>query len=178
MSNPPVPVFFATTHPARRGSGFATIDRRFWLVAVLGTLLAVVALGVPTAVIPNPFFTRMTPTGILDVIFLAATSPLMGLTLATFVAKPQQVVEDPHDATGGTRTSLAGIGAFLAIGCPICNKIVVGLLGISGTLTVFAPIQPVIGVASVTLLAGTLAYRLRQRTRGCTRCQATGKIGG
>ncbi len=33
-----------------------------------------------------------------------------------------------------------------------------------------APIQPIIGVASLAVLAGTLTYRLRQIGRGCERC--------
>lgn len=152
---------------------FATFDRRFWLAAIALTVVALVLLGVPTAVVPNPFFTRMTPTQPLDVVFWLSSSVLMGLTFATFVARPRDAVVDPHGGMGGAPTSLAGIGAFLAIGCPICNKIVVGLLGVSGALTVFAPIQPLIGFTSVVLLGGTLAYRLRQRTRGCPRC-ATG----
>ena len=62
-----------------------------------------------------------------------------------------------------TRVGLASVGAFLAIGCPICNKVVVALLGVSGALSVFAPIQPIIGAASIALLAGSLAWRLRDR---------------
>jgi hypothetical protein len=33
-------------------------------------------------------------------------------------------------------------------------------------MTVFAPIQPILGAASIVLLAGTLAWRLRLRARG------------
>ncbi len=33
-------------------------------------------------------------------------------------------------------------------------------------MTVFAPLQPVIGAVSLALLAGTLAWRLRLRVRG------------
>ncbi|MEX2546256.1 MAG: hypothetical protein WD830_00540 [Chloroflexota bacterium] len=156
----------------------ATLDRSFWLGAMVGTVIALVVLGVPTAVVPNPFFVRMTPTQPLDVAFWLISSPLIGLTLATYVAKPAQWAVDRHSGAGGAPTSIAGIGAFLAIGCPICNKIVVGLLGVSGALTVFAPLQPAIGVASVALLAVSLAYRLRQRTRDCPRCTSvTGAIG-
>lgn len=147
-----------------------TLDRRFWLAAVAGTIVALIVLGVPSAVVPNPFFIRMTPTQPLDVAFWLSSSPLIGMTFATFVAKRADAAVDRHSGAGTAPTSLAGIGAYLAIGCPICNKIVVGLLGVSGALTVFAPIQPLIGASSVVLLAGTLAYRLRERARGCARC--------
>ncbi len=59
-----------------------------------------------------------------------------------------------------------GLAAFLAIGCPVCNKIVLVALGTTGALTIWAPLQPVIGAASLLLLAGTLAWRLRVRVRG------------
>ena len=62
--------------------------------------------------------------------------------------------------------TVAGLGTFLAIGCPVCNKIALVLLGASGALTVFAPLQPLIGAASLGLLAGTLAWRFRLRARG------------
>ena len=55
------------------------------------------------------------------------------------------------------------VGVFLAIGCPICNKIALLLLGTSGALNLFAPIQPILGAASVALLAATLAWRITLR---------------
>jgi hypothetical protein len=48
-----------------------------------------------------------------------------------------------------------------AIGCPICNKIVVFILGVSGALTYWAPVQPFLGAAAVALLAWTLHLRIR-----------------
>ena len=70
------------------------------------------------------------------------------------------------ETRGTTLGAIAGFGAFLAIGCPVCNKIALVLLGTSGALTIFAPIQPLIGAASLALLAGTLAWRLRSRALG------------
>jgi hypothetical protein len=46
------------------------------------------------------------------------------------------------------------------VGCPACNKIAVLLLGVSGALNLWAPIQPLVGVASVGLLAWALQRRL------------------
>ena len=127
-------------------------------------------LGLPTAVIPNPFFIRMTPTEPLNVIVLLASAPLGGLLLATYVSKRSAAVTDVHADVGGGRATLGGVAAYLAIGCPICNKIIVAVLGVSGALSVFAPLQPLIGAASILLLAATLAWRLRLRARGCARC--------
>jgi hypothetical protein len=43
---------------------------------------------------------------------------------------------------------------------PVCNKLVVLLLGVSGALTVWALLQPVLGLASVALLGWALRTRL------------------
>ena len=145
-------------------------DRRFWVVAALATLASLAILGVPTAVIPNPFFIRMTPTEPLNVAVLVFSAPLMGLLVATYLAPDPRRLAEPHDAGGSGRTTLGGVAAYLAIGCPICNKIIVAVLGVSGALTVFAPLQPIIGLASVTLLTATLAWRLRRRIQGCPAC--------
>ncbi len=146
------------------------LDLRFWIVAMIGTIAAALALGVPTAVIPNPFFGRMTPTEPVNLVVWLASAPLMGLLVATYLARTPARDVDIHEASGGGRMTAGGIAAFLAIGCPICNKVVVAALGVSGALNVFAPLQPLIGAASVALLAGTLLWRLRMRSRGCERC--------
>jgi hypothetical protein len=53
------------------------------------------------------------------------------------------------------------------VGCPVCNKLVVVLLGSSGALTYFAPVQPLLGLLAVTLSATALAVRLRGFFAGC-----------
>ncbi len=145
-----------------------TLDRRFWLVAAATTVVALLALGVPTAVVPNPFFLRMTPTEPFNVAVWLLSAPLIGLVTAASLVP----VREPHGrpAAQSGRATLAGVGAYLAIGCPICNKIVVAALGVSGALNVFAPIQPLIGGGSVLLLGATAAWMLRRRARGCERC--------
>ncbi|MBI3745218.1 MAG: hypothetical protein HY264_01580 [Chloroflexi bacterium] len=146
------------------------MDRRFWIAAIGGTIVALILLGVPSAVIPNPLFIRMTPTEPFNIAVWLASAPLVGLLLATYLAKGGAAATDIHAGVGAGRATLGGVAAYLAIGCPICNKIVVLALGVSGALNVFAPLQPLIGAASVALLAGTLAWRLRMRARGCARC--------
>jgi hypothetical protein len=49
---------------------------------------------------------------------------------------------------------------------PVCNKVVVGLLGAAGAMQWWAPLQPLLGVASVALLAWALRTRLRTE-RAC-----------
>jgi hypothetical protein len=129
-------------------------------------------LGVPTAVIPNPFFIRMTPTETFNVVIWLASAPLIGLLVATYVRPPRHAIGHRRDEPGAGRATLGGVAAYLAIGCPICNKVVVAALGVSGALSIFAPLQPLIGAASVALLGATLAWRLRARARRCERCAA------
>ena len=40
-----------------------------------------------------------------------------------------------------------------AVGCPVCNKLVLLALGASGAVSWFAPIQPFLAIASVVLMA-------------------------
>ena len=160
----------------------ATIDRRFTMHAVLWAALSVVAFGLVAAIIPNPIFGRQVPVEPFAIGVWLISAPLMGLLGATYTAPrttasagPAPFILAPSAATAGrdgtTIGAVASLGAFLAIGCPVCNKIALVLLGTSGAMTVFAPLQPAIGAASIILLAGTLAWRFRIRTRGesCSR---------
>lgn len=132
---------------------------RLLLVAILGTALAAVAIGIPTDVVPNAWFIRMTPIEPEQYVFWAATSVLTGLLLASYLLP----------AGGGVGTSPIGGGLLgvLAVGCPICNKAVVALLGVSGALNVFAPVQPLIGLLGVGLVATALILRLRAYSQAC-----------
>ena len=165
----------ASARELRPGSVAAlrsTLDRRFLSVAIGATAGSLLVLGVPTAVIPNPFFIRMTPTDAFNVLVWLATAPLIGLLVATYVRPPLRAFDREHGEPGAGRTTVAGIAAYIAIGCPICNKVVVAALGVSGALNYFAPLQPIIGAASLVVLGGTLAWRLRDRARRCARCAA------
>jgi hypothetical protein len=157
----------------------ATIDRRFALHAVLWTAASLLVFGLVAAIIPNPVFGRQIPPASFAIAVWLVSAPLMGLLGATYSAPvaPTGATAEPMPLVFATTAGAAGregtalgtaasIGAFLAIGCPVCNKIALVLLGTSGAMTVFAPLQPVIGAASLVLLAGTLAWRFRLRVRG------------
>jgi hypothetical protein len=148
----------------------STLDGRFWVVGAVATIGSLLLLGVPTAIIPNPFFVRMTPTETFNVVVWLASAPLVGLLIATYVRAPGHAPGHEGGERGAGRATLGGVAAYLAIGCPICNKIIVAVLGVSGALNVFAPLQPIIGAASIALLGATLAWRLRDRARRCERC--------
>jgi hypothetical protein len=153
------------------------LDRRFFAWAIAWSLVSLVAFGLIAAIIPNPVFGRQIPPEPFAIAVWLVSAPLMGLLGATFTARavPARATMgavvlvpagDLSERQGTTIGTVASLGAFLAIGCPVCNKIPLVLLGTSGAMTLFAPIQPIIGAASLMLLAGTLAWRFRLRARG------------
>lgn len=143
------------------------LDAWSYAVGAVAAILTTLAIGVPTAVIPNGLFTRMTPTRPQDYLFLALTALLVGLIVATYVTPLRE------HATAGVsegRLTIGGLLSFLAVGCPICNKLIVLALGISGALRYFAPVQPLLGAASIALLGVTAWTRLRTLRTGCAVC--------
>jgi hypothetical protein len=132
------------------------MDRWYWIKASFIAAASALVIAIPTRLIPNDFFTRMTPSRPQDYAFLFVSSALVGLT---FAARPP---------AGGAEQSalLGGVGTYLAVGCPICNKVVVALLGASGAMTYFAPIQPILGAGAVALLFVALTRRLRAINAG------------
>lgn len=104
--------------------------------------------GVPTAMIPNPFFIRMTPVSWYDWLVLILTSLLAGTYIGLYYyKKQQQTTKAACTATSGTFLG------FFSYGCAICNKLLVFLLGFTGVITYFMPVQPYIGVLSIFLLS-------------------------
>jgi hypothetical protein len=126
-----------------------------WLRAVVYGAVAAVLIAVPSDLIDTPLFGRPVDTRPIDYLILAVTASLIGLIFAIRV--PQDEVSEKQD----TRTVWGGFVSFLAVGCPVCNQLVVGLVGTSGALSWWAPVQPVVGLAAVAILGWTLRYRLR-----------------
>lgn len=127
---------------------------RRWLAATLGAVVFALAAGVPTDVVPTSLFTRMTSVQWWNYPILVTTALLGGLVVATYVRTPAK-------SNGMGKTAGGGLLSALAIGCPVCNKLVVFALGFSGALTIWAPLQPVLGLASLALLGWALRSRLR-----------------
>jgi hypothetical protein len=146
---------------AEARTGWASLPRYAWAVALGAAGLALLAIGIPTDVVPNPWFTRMTPVRVADVVFLALTALLTGALGATYLRRL-------NDRTPGAAVG-SGVLSVLAVGCPVCNKLVVALLGISGALSYFAPLQPLLGSAAVALVATAVGVRLRRLGRACSR---------
>lgn len=165
----------AHVEDGRRASLLAPLrafSRRQWLAALGATGGALLVLGVPTAIVPNPVFGRIIPTTALDVVVWLISSFLLGLLVATYA--PGMRLDVGERAPGG-RIGAAGIVTYLAIGCPICNKLLLLVLGTSGTLQLFAPLQPLLGVLAITGLVVSLWLRLRQLARRSA-CPLPGRV--
>ena len=157
------------------------LDLRFAGWATVWTAIALVAFGLVSAIIPNPVFGRQIPPEPFAIWVWLASAPLMGIVGATYTAPARSATTAarplggtgasdaaviPAEQRGTTLGAVGSFGAFLAIGCPVCNKIALVLLGTSGALTIYAPLQPVIGAVSLALLVGTIVWRFRLRARG------------
>jgi len=141
-----------------------TWSRRRWIAAVGGTLAAFLLLGLTTAVIPNPVFGRSIEPTDWAMKVLILTSALSGLLFATYVRnEPGPVHAERADsvAKGG---AVGGLLTYFAIGCPVCNKLVLLALGTTGAVEFFAPVQPYLGVAGLGILGVALIYRLRRES--------------
>ncbi|WP_342786790.1 hypothetical protein [Streptomyces qinzhouensis] len=142
---------------------------RQWLVAAAAAVLAAVVIGVPTGVVPSSLYTRMTPVLWWNYPVWGAGSVLTGLLAATYATGPGRAPKgagaagaDPaRRGPRGVRAIAGGVLSVLAVGCPVCNKLVVLALGTTGAMSYWAPAQPVLAVASVALLAHALVKRLR-----------------
>jgi hypothetical protein len=126
------------------------------LVAVMTGLGWLVLSGVPTDIIGTSLFTRMTPVEWWNYPVWLGSAVLVGLLAATYVTG------SGAGCSSGSRGKALGGGllSVFAIGCPICNKLVVMALGVSGALAYFTPIQPILGILSIGLLLYTLHMRL------------------
>jgi hypothetical protein len=165
----------------------AWVDAKFRVHVLLWAVLSALAYGLDAAIIPNPVFGREIPPASFAVVVWIVSAPLTGIIGATY-SSPWAAATTPLVILGddGSRRAaraatapvederatwlggVASFGTFLAIGCPLCNKLALLLLGTSGALSIWAPIQPVLGAASLVLLAATAVWRLRLRASGAT----------
>jgi hypothetical protein len=141
-----------------RGTGRALQPESYLGTGLLyglgGGIATLVLIGVPTVLIPNPWFGREIPPRPLDYVVLALTVLLVAALAATY-AWPLACPTRERSLTAG------GLLSFFAVGCPVCNKLAVLALGWSGAMTYFAPLQPLLGAVAVLLLAATFVARLR-----------------
>lgn len=138
---------------------------RRWVTAAVSGVIVAALVALPTAVIPNPIFGRDIETTWWSYPVVLISGVLGGLLIATYVREPGNEEIDTAAKVG----TAGGLLAFFAVGCPVCNKLVLLALGTSGAISWFAPIQPFLAVASVIVMAWALHLRLR----GMTSCTMT-----
>jgi hypothetical protein len=132
---------------------------RRWRAAALSAVVIALIMAVPTAIIPTPIFGRSVEVTWWSYPVVVLTAVLGGLLFATYVREP---------GDGGQReeptSKLAiagGVLSYLAVGCPVCNKLVLLALGASGAMTWFAPVQGYLAIVAIGLMVGALIIRLR-----------------
>lgn len=163
-TDPAVTTSTATAAP--RVSAFVALrgwSARQWGFAALAAVVTALVIGVPTDVIPNPVFGRPVDVTWWSPWVLAVTAVLAGLLVGTYVRNPGDAPpgRDPELDKASNTATIGGLLGYFAVGCPVCNKLALVALGSSGALKYFAPLQPILAVASIVLLAVALRGRLR-----------------
>ncbi len=133
-----------------------TWSARRWLTAFAAAAAFMLFVAVPTDLVDTPVFGREVPPTWWAWPSLLMSSLLGGLLVATYVRAPSQ-----PDRTSSRRGGWAGgLLTYFAVGCPVCNKLVLLALGSAGAMTWFEPFQPVLQAAAVLLLIWALRSRL------------------
>ena len=154
-------------HVQTLAAAFSMFTPKAWIITALAAAIGLVVIGLPTAIYENLFFVRMTPVRPQDYDIWVVSSVLIGLIVGSYFAGGSKAGEE--------KVLSGSVLSVLAVGCPICNKPVVLLLGTSGALTFFAPVQVYIGIASVLLLGWTLLLRAKTLAGTCSVSQVTAK---
>ena len=141
-------------------AGLSMFTPKAWFMTTLAATIGLAAIGLTTAIFENWFFVRMTPVRAQDYVIWILSSVLIGLIVGTYFVA--------NSTSGDGKIVSGGVLSVLAVGCPTCNKLVVLLLGTTGALTFFAPLQLYIGIASVLLLGWTLVLRAKALADTCT----------
>jgi hypothetical protein len=144
---------------------------RFWSLSALYTAGSALFLGVPTLLIPNHLFSRTVPTSPQDYVIWIVSALLLGPLLALMMLYPmpsQKAAQGKRSFFSGGRAFGGALLSFFSVGCPVCNKVVVLLLGLGGAMTIFNPLRPFLGLASIVLLSVTLFLRVRVVRYGCS----------
>ena len=123
------------------------------LHGLLAAALTVLLIGVPTDIIPNPLFGREVPVRWWEYPVLGATALLTGAWFSIGRGVGRGAGQEKGER--GTLMSVGVFAAWFAVACPVCNKIVLVVLGTSGAMGLWAPAQPYVAAASLALLFGS-----------------------
>jgi hypothetical protein len=155
------------------GAVTAGWSRRRWFAAAGSGVLIALLVALPTAVIPNPVFGRAVAVTWWSYPVVILMGVLGGLLFATYVRESTVGADAPPDEEMDRASTFGMAGtlvSFFAVGCPVCNKLVLVALGTTGAVTWFAPVQPFLALASIVLM--TVALRIRIRNQKSCRVPA------
>lgn len=110
-------------------TALAMFGLRGWLVAASGAAATLLLIGMVASLIENPVFDRQLAARPQDYAIWMSTAVLGGLVLGTFAISPT--------VTNQGKAASGGVLSAIAVGCPICNKVAVTLLGTSGAFNIF-----------------------------------------
>ena len=137
------------------------------VVLVSAAVLTFLLIGLPTDIVVNPVFGREVPVRPWELPVLLVTSLLTGLWFGY-----QRAAADlsPRPADSNAPAFGAAGLAYLAVACPVCNKLVLLALGTSGALGIWQPLQPWLAGISLVSLLGAVLYAARRRPCADGRC--------
>lgn len=138
---------------------------KYVLIGVAVSALALLLFGVPTSLVPTPFFKRMIPPTLWDYGFWIGTSLLLGAYVALQLYGRQRVKGERAAAVGGA------FGGILSFSCPICNKLLLAALGTSAIMTYVDPYRPLLGALTLGVLGSAIYLKVRG-IRTCPACPA------
>lgn len=153
-------------------------DIRRWQVAGAAAAGTALLVAVPTDLIDTPLFSRDVPPTWWSWPMLLVSSVLTGMLVGTYVRVASRRTSPPErptnqrssdDLHGRRWGGLGGALTFFAVGCPVCNKVVLLAMGSSGAMTWFQPVQPLLSVGAVVVLG----WALHRRLSGETSCRVT-----
>jgi hypothetical protein len=139
------------------------------VTAVVAACVFLVVVAVPTDLIDTPWFSREISPTFWSWPSLVISSVLSGLLVATYVGP----AADPTAADSSRKGITGGLLTFFAVGCPVCNKLVLVALGSAGAMSWFAPLQPLLALAGIAVLG----WALRSRMTNQRSCPTTARRG-
>lgn len=133
-----------------------TVSFKDLVRSVAVAVVMFVCLGTVAALWNDPFFMRMSATSGFEVALLLLQSALAGIYVGL-----------PHCRCGKRTAGFGAVIGSLGIACPVCNKILVFLVGSTLLLEYFEPARLYVALAGVALLA--VAIRLKAIRKECVK---------
>ncbi len=140
------------------------IEKKSVMIGILSGLATFLIFGIPTALIPTGIYIRMIEATLLDYYFFLLSSVLIGVYVGLWHHNKYNSRQSGNISVLG-----GGVSSFLAVSCPICNVILVSLIGVSSVMVFIEPLRPVIGIIGIALLGIAVYYKYREFRR-CDNC--------